>query len=121
MEERLFNQRNSEWLGMIIGARDQINHGIAGGMRLDRFAVFRNDDETVSLPTWNAEQMLADAMTVVWENLFLYVEDFIALGLNFRLKEGLTLVHREVPPHLPQLAWNVAKLGATDEFPPRSP
>jgi hypothetical protein len=116
MEKVLFNQPNLEWLGMIIEVRDRINHGIAGGMRFDRFAVFKKDDGTVSLPTWNAEQTLSDAMTVVWENLFRYVEDFIALALSFRLKDGLALHRRHVSPNSATVSWTVARLGSIEEF-----
>jgi hypothetical protein len=57
----------------------RVNHGMAGGMKIERFAVYRDATGTVHLPMWNNEQRLADAMVIAWENLFRYVEDFIVL------------------------------------------
>ena len=85
MEHQLFNEKNKGWLTLIIEARDQVNHGMAGGMKIERFAVYRDAAGTVHLPMWNNEQRLAAAMGIVWENLFRYVEDFIVLAINFRL------------------------------------
>lgn len=61
MEHQLFNETNKTWLTGIIDARDQVNHGIAGGMKIERFAVFRDAGGTVHLPMWNDHQRLSDA------------------------------------------------------------
>jgi len=42
MEHQLFNETNKSWLTLIIDARDQVNHGMAGGMKIERFAVYRD-------------------------------------------------------------------------------
>ena len=50
MEHHLFGEKNRGWLAMIIEARDQVNHGMAGGMKIERFAVYRDADGAVHLP-----------------------------------------------------------------------
>lgn len=52
MEHELFNETNKNWLTLIINARDQVNHGMAGGMKIERFAVYRDAAGTVHLPMW---------------------------------------------------------------------
>ena len=80
MKYQLFNETNRSWLTLIIDARDRVNHGMAGGMKIERFAVYRDAAGAIHLPMWNNQQRLADAMIIVWENLFRYVEDFIGTG-----------------------------------------
>ena len=96
MEHQLFNETNKRWLTGIIDARDQVNHGIAGAIKIERFAVYRDAAGTVHLPMWNDQQRLSDEMVIVWENLFRYVEDFIVLAINFRLKPEHGLVRKEM-------------------------
>ena len=69
-EHQLFNDTNRGWLSLIIDVRDQVNHGIAGGMKIERFAVYRDASGTVHLPMWNDDQRIADAMVIVSETLF---------------------------------------------------
>jgi len=115
MEAVLFSEVNREWLTMIIVVRDRVNHGLAGGLTIERFAVFRNADGTVGLPTWTAQQTLRDAMNIVWENFFRFVEDFLTLAINFRLREGLSvtkIVDRSI--NSPQPSWGLTKRQAAD-------
>jgi hypothetical protein len=116
MEHQLFNETNKGWLHLIIDARDQVNHGIAGGMRIERFAVYRDGAGTVHLPTWHNEQRIADAMVVVWENLFRPVEDFIVLAINFRLKPEYSLVRKETPLTSPVPSWKLITRQEANEF-----
>ena len=116
MEHQLFNETNKVWLSGIIEARDQVNHGIAGGMRIERFAVYRDASGTVHLPMWNPQQRLGEAMVIAWENLFRYVEDFIVLAINFRLKAEYGLVRRETPLTSPVPSWTLTSRQAVDEF-----
>ena len=116
MEHYLFGENNKGWLAMIINARDQVNHGMAGGMKIQRFAVYRDAAGTVHLPMWNPEQRLGAAMVIGWENLFRYVEDFIVLGINFRLKPEYGLVRTEMPLTSPVPSWTLTTRQAVDEF-----
>jgi len=116
MEHQLFNETNRRWLTGIIDARDQVNHGMAGGMKIERFAVYRDAAGTVHLPRWNNEQPIGEAMVIVWENLFRYVEDFIVLAINFRLKPEYGLVRKEMPLTSPVPSWTLTTRQAVDEF-----
>jgi hypothetical protein len=116
MEHYLFGENNKAWLAMIIDARDQVNHGMAGGMKIERFAVSRDVAGTVHLPMWNQEQRLGPAMAITWENLFRYVEDFIVLAINFRLKPEFGLIRREMPLTSPVPSWTLTTRQAVDEF-----
>ena len=116
MEHQLFNETNRSWLTLIIDARDRVNHGMEGGMKIERFAVYRDAAGIVHLPMWNDQQRLADAMVTVWENVFRYVEDFIVLAINFRLKPEFSLVRREMPLTSPVPSWTLTTRQETDEF-----
>jgi len=116
MEHQLFNETNRRWLTGIIDARDQVNHGMAGGMKIERFAVYRDAGGTVHLPRWNDEQTIGEAMLIVWENLFRYVEDFIVLAINFRLKPEYGLVRKEMPLTSSVPSWTLTTRQAVDEF-----
>jgi len=116
MEHQLFNETNKRWLTGIIDARDQVNHGMAGGMKIERFAVYRDAGGIVHLPRWNDEQTMGEAMVIVWENLFRYVEDFIVLAINFRLKPEYGLVRKEMPLTSPVPSWTLTTRQAVDEF-----
>jgi len=65
---------------------------------------------------WNNEQRLGDARVIVWENLFRYVEDFVVLAINFRLKPEFSLVRREMPLTSPVPSWALTTRQQTDEF-----
>jgi hypothetical protein len=116
MEHQLFNETNKGWLHLIIDARDQVNHGMAGGMKIERFAVYRDGAGTVHLPMWNNDQRIGDAMMVVWENLFRFVEDFIVLAINFRLKPEYSLARKEMPLTSPVPSWTLITRQEADEF-----
>jgi len=115
MEHQLFNETNKVRLSGIIEARDQVNHGIAGGIKIERFAVYHDAGGTVHLPMWNGKQRLGEAMVIAWENLFRYGEDFIVLAINFRLKAGYGLVRRETPLTSPVSSWTLTSRQAVDE------
>jgi len=107
MESQMFTDVNKNWLALIIEHRDRVNHGQMGGIKIERFSVYRAADGTVHLPIWNNEQTFIEAMDMAWRNLFLYIEDFIALSLNFRIKDQYSFVRREVPLPSPKPTWNV--------------
>ena len=90
----------------MIESRDQVHYGIAGGMKIQRFQISRNQDGTVHMPMWNNEQSMIDAMEMVWKNLFLYIEDFIALALNFRVKDQFSFARIEKPLTTPDSTWH---------------
>ena len=116
MEHQLFNEINKGWLHLIIDARDQVNHGMGGGMKIERFAVYRDGARTVHLPMWNNDQRIANAMVVVWENLFRFVEDFIVLAINFRLKPEYSLARKETPLTSPVPSWKLITRQEADEL-----
>lgn len=115
MEHQLFGD-NQGWLALIIDARDRVNHGMAGGMKIQRFAVYRDKTGSVHLPMWNDKQSLSDGMAMAWGNLFRYVEDFLALGINFRLREECALVRLEQPLTSPVPSWTLTTKLAVDEI-----
>lgn len=55
MAHHVFTDVNKKWLSVVIESRDQVNHGIAGGMKIQRFQAYRNPDNTVHTPMWNDE------------------------------------------------------------------
>lgn len=116
MEHQLFNDTNKRWLTGIIEVRDKVNHGMAGGMKIERFAIYCDAFSTVHLPMWNDQQRIGEAMAIVWENLFRYIEDFIVLAINFRLKPGFSLVRREMPLTSSTPSWTLTTKEDTDAF-----
>jgi hypothetical protein len=116
MEHYLFTEVNKQWLTALIDTRDRVNHGMTGGLKIERFAVFRESDGTVHLPMWSPEQKLSDAMGMAWGNLFRYVEDFIALTLNFRIKPEFSFVRLEIPLTSPESTWHWIDRKAADDF-----
>jgi hypothetical protein len=89
---------------------------MAGGMKIERFAVYRDGAGTVHLPMWNDDQRIADAMVVVWENLFRFVEDFIVLAINFRLKPEYSLARKETPLTSLVPSWKLITRQEADDF-----
>jgi hypothetical protein len=65
---------------------------------------------------WNHEQRIADVTVMVWENLFRYVEDFIALAINFRLGDEYSLVRKEMPLVSPVPSWKLVPRAEADAF-----
>ena len=116
MEQYLFNDINKEWIDSLVEQRDRINHGFEGGLKIERFAIFKDAQGHVHLPMWNEQQRLADMMVLAWENLFRYIEDFIALALNFRLKDDAALVRQEQPLTSPIPKWRRVTREAADSF-----
>ena len=116
MERYLFNDVNKHWIASIIDERDRVNHGLAGGLKIERFVIFKDDKAVVHLPMWNDKQPLAEVMALAWENLFRYVEDFVALALNFRLKDEFSLVRHERPLTSPAPSWQRISREAADDF-----
>jgi len=116
MEHQLFNETNKRWLTGIIDARDQVNHGMAGGMKIERFAAYRDAAGTVHLPMWNHEQRLGASMVIVWENLFRYVEDFVVLAIHFRLRPEYGLIRKEMPLTSAVPSWTLTTRQAVDAF-----
>jgi hypothetical protein len=107
MEFLLFSEGHKFWLDAVIESRDRINHGIAGGFKIDRFAVLRKDGK-VEVPMWNAEQTLGDAMNEIWAMFVFFVEDFLLLSLQFRIdgaKYGMFKKHE--PLNSAKSSWQI--------------
>jgi hypothetical protein len=124
MEHFVFTKRNLEWLEVVIETRDKANHNLAGGLKIEHFAVYRNPDGTVNFPLWTGEQRLGVAMEIFWENFFTLVEDFVMIALHFRFKINEWGMFREHQPlSSTRGSWKVlpkaeadaliARLGAT--------
>jgi hypothetical protein len=114
MAHQLFNDVNKKWLSVVIESRDQVNHGLAGGIRIERFQIGRNADGSVQMPMWNKEQAMVDAMDMVWRNLFLYMEDFIALALNFRVRDDFSFARVEKPLTTAEPTWRAIERRTAD-------
>jgi hypothetical protein len=77
-----------------------------GGLKIEKFAVFRNPDGTVHVPMWTDEQELGTAMDAIWSNFFHFVEGFTMLALQFRvLDEKFSMFQREEPATSPKPSW----------------
>ena len=108
MEHFLFSERHMVWLAAIIDSRDRMNHCQEGGLRIEKFAVFRNQDGTIHVPMWSDEQELGKAMDAIWSNSFHFVEDFIMLALHFRvLDDKFSMFRKEVPLTSTTSSWAV--------------
>jgi hypothetical protein len=108
MEHFLFNDRHKMWLADIIDSRDRTNHCQEGGLKIEKFAVFRNPDGTIHVPIWSSDQTLGHAMDAVWNNFFHFVEDFVMLALQFRMRvDEFSLFRKEEPLTSPKSSWAV--------------
>ena len=117
MEFLLFNDHHKKWLEAIIETRDRVNHHLGGGVKIDNFAVFRNPDGTVSVPRWSKEQELGKAMEGFWENFYVFVEDFLAMAINFRMRvEEFSLFREAKPVTSSASSWIVLPKAKADEF-----
>jgi hypothetical protein len=56
---------------------------------------------------WSDEQTLANAMDKVWENFFQFVEDFLAMAINFRMREEFEIFRQAEPIDSPKSSWHV--------------
>lgn len=117
MELLLFNPAHREWLEAIIQTRDRVNHGIAGGLKIENFAVLRRPDGTVELPMWSDKQQLGAAMNGIWTKFFSFVEDFIMLSLHFRIPEEKFSIFKEPKPITsPDSPWFIMDAEAAEEM-----
>lgn len=115
MEFLLFNEAHKFWLDAVIESRDRMNHGIAGGLKIDRFAVLRRPDGRVELPMWNNEQKLGVAMDHIWANFFSFVEDFIILSLQFRISpQRFGMFKQGEPITSPNSPWRIVSKPLAD-------
>lgn len=57
---------------------------------------------------------MVEAMEMVWSNLFRYLEDFIALALNFRIKDEFSFARIEKPLTTADSTWRVMARGTAD-------
>lgn len=124
MEHFLFSERHMVGFAAIIDSHDRMNHCQEGGLRIEKFAVFRNQDGTIHMPMWSDEQELGKAMDAIWSNFFHFVDDFIMLALHFRvLDDRFSMFRKEGPLTSTTSSWAVMtkadgdalikKLGAT--------
>jgi hypothetical protein len=122
MEHLLFSDKHKMWLEAIISSRDRMNHGIAGGMRMENFAVLRRPDGHVELPMWSNEQKLGTAMDRIWESFFNFVEDFLMLALHFRIPEDKYSVFKKSEPlSSPSSPWRVISASVAREIIRKNP
>jgi hypothetical protein len=104
--ENLIFDRHRQWLDDIINARDKVNHAAQGGIDRGIFMLRVVDGELV-VPMWSEGVTILKMMEVVWLNLIVFVEDFIAVAVRFRLPHHLGLVHLQVAPNSLQSPWRV--------------
>jgi hypothetical protein len=115
MEVRLF-EKHKAWLEAVIGARDRVNHYLDGGVDIKVFAVFKREDGVVEVPQWSREQKLAAMMDESWKILLNFVEDFVAMALNFRLPDDkYSLIWRSgMPAGSASSPWHLVRKELTD-------
>jgi hypothetical protein len=114
--ERVLFDQHRPWLEQIITLRDRVNHYLEGGLSPQAFSVFKVGDE-IRIPMFTKEQSVAQLMAVVWQNLFAFVEDFVALSLSFKLKEGSNLFFAgRSKPDLPESPWKIATQSVRDQI-----
>jgi len=103
--KKMLFQQHGPWLNDVIRARDKVNHFIEGGLRFEHFGVHKLPDGTIQVPMWSPDQTLLEGMAAIWENLFRFTEDFLAMFLFFRHKPGLTLFHGPEPTDPTKSPW----------------
>lgn len=93
---------NQEWLAEIIDLRDRLNHMIEGGIDAsDLLMIYAQHNESgdvvVNLPKLRSEETVLQVLTTMWVNLFLFVEEFLAICLSMGLKRCGDLLVASVP------------------------
>lgn len=117
MEFLLFGEEHKMWLETLIASRDRVNHGLAGGLKIDTFAVLRRPDGKVEIPMWDSELELGKAMSYIWTKFFSFVEDFLMLALHFRIPEDKYSVFRDsVSICSPRSPWSVMSAADAQEM-----
>jgi hypothetical protein len=94
--EKVIFEHHRPWLKEVIKLRDRANHYLEGGISTNAFSVYREGDE-IKVPMFTNDQTVAQLMEIFWQNLFVFVEDFVALSLTFRLDTQLALLFRGRP------------------------
>lgn len=89
------------WLEWAISLRDSLNHLIEDDFAFEAFAVGWEERDGVwriHVPQVERDVTAAEAMTQLWNNLIVLVEDFIAGFLGMRMKPGYVLFHGPASP-----------------------
>lgn len=105
--KRVF-EKNKLWLQDTIDARDKINHYLEGCIPFQNFSVFCDTNGSISkihVPIWVEKQTIKEFMEIVWENLFKFMEDFIAMFLFLRAKPNISFFHGLAEIDSPQSPW----------------
>ena len=115
MKFLLFSEHHKGWLEAIIDSRDRMNHCQEGGLKIAKFAVFRNPDGSVHVPMWSDAQDLGKAMDAIWSNFFQFIEDFVMLSLHFRiLEDKFSIFKQEEPVTSSKSSWRILDKAAAD-------
>ena len=99
---------HKDWLAITITLRDTLNHYLNGNLKIEDFSVYvigSGARETVHRTMWSPSQTVREALQVVWSNLFLYVENFVAFFLNLRRNEAMGFLKTVRPIDDPAPAW----------------
>lgn len=93
-------KEHQPWLEMAIEARDIINHRIRGGFAIESSIVMRtirDGEERIYVPMWTDEMTVRRYMEIVWNNLFVLIEQFSIGFLFFRFRPALGIVYNPEP------------------------
>lgn len=107
---QLIIKQHQPWLTNVIDARDKLNHMIGEPVEQEEFMVFKmikDGAEVIRRPRWSPDQTVRAFMDAAWQNLLRLFEDFIAMLIWLRLKEGLCLFRGPVPEGSSQSPWRV--------------
>jgi hypothetical protein len=105
--EYIVLDQHRPWLEQVINMRDKANHYLEEGLPPQPFSVFKKDDE-IMVPMYTKDQTVAQLMEMVWQNFLAFVEDFVALTLSFKSKDGLCFFRNQRPaPESPNSPWGI--------------
>jgi hypothetical protein len=109
-------ERSQEWLTLTIDARDKVNHFLDGGIPFENFSVlYRGEPSAIRVPMWSPDMSVDSFMEVCWYNLLVFVEDFIASMMYFKLKDGLALRHGLAIQDSPNSPWQIRTQADMDQ------
>lgn len=110
-ESEYYEDGSINWLLTLISQRDIVAH--EGKSRVFAFQITnRGDEKTVYPPRLSPEQSMMDAFRLAYENLLVFIQDFIALTLGPYLREcfvSQTFQEEEVKTNAPK--WYIMLRG----------
>ena len=116
--KELILDKHLPWLEWAISLRDSLNHLIQDDFAFESFAVgWREEAGVWRIHVPRVEQGITatQAMTDLWNQLLMLVEDFTAAFLVMRIKPGFTLFHGVATPGGPESPWIVTTQEAMDQ------